>query len=80
MMSDHHQKVRAFINGRFAGARAMGDEESLLDAGVIDSLGVLALATWIGQTWNIELADDDLTPDNFDSVASIVRFLESTAR
>lgn len=80
MSDDLHRKVRAFINGRFAGARARSDEESLLEAGVIDSLGVLALATWVGETCEIQLADDDLTPDNFDSVASIVRFLESKAR
>jgi acyl carrier protein len=79
-MSDGlRQKVRAFIDARFAGARAKSDDDSLLDTGVIDSLGILALASWIGETWDIELSDDDLTPDNFDSVTSMVRFLESKA-
>ena len=80
MSDDLHRKVRTFIDGRFAGARARSDEESLLDTGVIDSLGVLALASWVGETCNIELTDDDLTPANFDSVTSIVRFIESKAR
>jgi len=80
MSDDLHQKVRAFVDGRFAGARARSDEDSLLDSGVIDSLGILDLAGWLGETWGLELDDDDLTAANFDSVAAIVRFLESKSR
>ncbi|HUF91897.1 MAG TPA: acyl carrier protein [Candidatus Limnocylindria bacterium] len=79
MSDDLHRKVRTFIDARFAGARGKGDEESLLESGVIDSLGVLELAGWVGDTCNVELTDDDLHPDNFDSVSSLVRFLASKA-
>lgn len=80
MSDDLHHKVRAFIDGRFAGARTRSDEDSLLDSGVIDSLGILDLAGWLDETCGVELGDDDLTATNFDSVAAIVRFLESKSR
>lgn len=70
-------KVRAFIVERFpaVAARKLTDEDSLLESGVIDSLGILDLATFIDRELGVQLADDELTPENFDSIAALSRFL-----
>jgi acyl carrier protein len=71
-------KVRSFITQRFPAvtSRTMPDDASLLSSGAIDSLGILDLATYIGSEFGIELEDDDLNADNFDSIDSITRFLQ----
>jgi acyl carrier protein len=70
-------RVRAFILQRFptVAARNMTDDDSLLDSGVIDSLGVLDLAAFIERELGVQLADDDLTAENFESIATLSRFL-----
>ena len=70
-------RVRAFILQRFptVAARNMTDDDSLLDSGVIDSLGVLDLAAFIERELGVQLADDDLTAENFESIAALSRFL-----
>jgi len=78
-MSDEamRARVRAFIMERFptVAARRMTDDDSLLDSGVIDSLGVLDLATFIERELGVQLADDELTAENFESIAALSRFL-----
>jgi acyl carrier protein len=54
----------------------LGAETSLLEAGVIDSTGVLELIGFLEDTFGIAIPDDDLVPANFDTIGSIVRYLE----
>jgi acyl carrier protein len=69
-------KIRSFIHDRFPTvvAKQLADEESLLESGAVDSLGILELVTYLDSELGIELADDDLSPENFGSIASILRF------
>jgi acyl carrier protein len=71
------EKLRTFIWKRFPAVRAsaLSDDASLLDAGVIDSLGVLDLAQFIAEELRIELGDEDLTPENFKSISALTRLL-----
>ncbi len=70
-------EICAYVVARFPSARGLnlGDEASLLDAGLIDSLGVLDLVAFVEETFGIQVGDDDLIPDNFDSVGALVRFV-----
>jgi acyl carrier protein len=63
---------------RFPQARRfdLGDDISLLEAGMIDSLGILDLVTFVHTTFGIRIDDDDLSPDNFGSIGALVRFVE----
>lgn len=72
-------KLRAFIANRFplVAARKIGDDDSLLESGVVDSLGILELVTYLDTEFGIQLADDELSPENFGSVNRISRFLVS---
>ena len=47
----------------------------LLDNGVVDSLGLLQLIEWVGDRYDLPVADMDLTPDNFRSVNAIHEFV-----
>jgi len=71
------EKVRAFVHRRFPVAVSAGvtDEESLLDAGIIDSLGILDVVAFLEETFGITVGDEELTPEHFDSIASVTRFV-----
>lgn len=69
--------IRAFITSNFPGAkrRALRDDDPLLESGIIDSLGVLDLVAFIEDEFKIAVADDDLTPENFQTIERIMAFV-----
>ncbi len=68
---------REFVVERFplAKRKDLTDELSLLDSGIVDSLGVLDLVGFIEEQFGIECQDDDLVPENFDSIGALTRFV-----
>ena len=52
------------------------DGDSFLEHGVIDSLGMMELVGLLDNTFGIRISDDELMPENLDSVASICGFLQ----
>jgi acyl carrier protein len=54
----------------------LADGESLLDAGLIDSTGILELVAFIETEFSIQMADTDIVPENLDSVETIVRYVD----
>ncbi len=58
----------------------LGDEDSLLESGLIDSLGILELVEYLEKTFGIALVDGDLSPENFDSIAALTRFVGTKIR
>lgn len=77
-MSKHSREIRNFIVGNFL----FGEEEGLegdtsfLEWGIIDSTGILELVTHLEETYNINVADTELVPDNLDSINSVASYLE----
>ncbi len=63
----------------FPAARAarLGDHDELLESGILDSVGVLDLVGQLEATFGIAVADDDLVPDNFRTVASLAAFVQA---
>ncbi len=55
----------------------LDDDESFLEAGVVDSLGVVELVSFVEETYDIEVPDDDIVPDNFDSVNNLTHYIAS---
>ena len=53
------------------------ESESMLERGVIDSVGVLNLVTFLEDRYKIEIEDDDLMPENFDSLAAINNYVRN---
>ena len=52
-----------------------GDETSFLESGIIDSLKLLEILLHVEKVYHISVADDELVPDNFDSVSRIADFI-----
>ena len=71
--------MRRFIADNFplgGDAYALDREDSLLEAGVIDSTGVLELIAFLETRFQLTVPDDDLLPVNFDSIGGIVSYVE----
>jgi acyl carrier protein len=80
VMSEVENKVRSFIRENFLfrdDRAALSDSESLLDAGLIDSTGILELVAFLEQEFQIRMADAEIVPANLDSIKSIVSYVQS---
>jgi len=80
-------QIRNFIVEEvLAGDRtvAFSDDDSFLECGIIDSTGVLELIAFVEEQFKIDVKDEDLIPENFDSVAKLSHYvgakLAGTAR
>ncbi len=77
-MSKIHNKIRTFIFENFlfdAEEDSLANDASFLEQGIIDSTGVLELVEWIEETFEITIEDDELIPDNLDSINLIADFV-----
>ena len=77
--SDVNVAIRDFIseNFLFGVDTEFADEDSFLENGIIDSTGVLELIMFVECTYKISVGDDELVPENLDSVANLERFIVS---
>ncbi|UCF07051.1 MAG: acyl carrier protein [bacterium] len=74
------QQIRDFIieNFLFGSSDApFGDDESFLESGIIDSTGILELVSFVEERFDIEVKDEELIPDNFDSVGKLVGYINN---
>ena len=73
------QKIRTFVieNYLFGEEGKLGNDDSFLETGIIDSTGVLELVRFLEATFGIKVADEELIPDNLDSINKIVVFLQT---
>jgi acyl carrier protein len=53
------------------------DDASFLETGLIDSTGILELIGFLEETWDVEVEDDEMIPENLDGIASAARFVAS---
>lgn len=53
----------------------ISDGDSLIESGVIDSLGMMELVSKIENRYNIQVDSNDLMPENFDSINAIVNYI-----
>ena len=77
-MVDESQQVRNFILKNFLFSEddgSLSNVGSLIASGVIDSTGVLELIMFIEETFQISVAEEEMIPDNLDSVEKIVGYV-----
>ena len=58
------------------GRKSLDPDEDLLERGIIDSLGIMKLITFIEETFGIKVNDEEIVPENFQNLNSMVRFIE----
>ena len=77
-MADTVATIRQFIFDNFlfdAAEEDLGNDDSFLEQGVIDSTGVLELVEWLEDTFDIAVDDEELIPENLDSVNQLAAFI-----
>ena len=73
------EQIKSFIINNFMMGRSpedLTDSDSLLDKGIIDSTGVLELVGFIEEKFAIQVKDEELVPENLDSVDNLVSYIE----
>jgi acyl carrier protein len=73
------ERIREFIGDHFPSARRgkLGSQDALLENGIIDSLGVLDLVSFMEETFAITVMDEELLPENFQTIERLTKFVES---
>lgn len=76
------EKLRNFVleNYLFTDDQSqLNDSDSFLESGIIDSTGILEVITFIQDTLGITIEDDEMIPENLDSVNNIIVFTAKKA-
>ena len=76
--NDIELRVRRFIADNFLfgeDGNKLSDTQSLLEAGLIDSTGILQLVAFLEGDLAIRVADAEIVPDNLDTIRTIVRYV-----
>ncbi len=70
-------QIRAFLKQHHTPLKVdcLRDDESLLQSGIIDSALMIDLVMFLEQRFKVSIPEDDMTPENFDSLAAIQSFL-----
>jgi len=71
------QIIRKFISQNYlvADSDQIPDDESLLEKGIIDSTGVMELVAFIEGRFQIKIDDDEIIPENLDTISGIVQYI-----
>jgi acyl carrier protein len=70
-------KVKDYIEKNFVYDQetTLKVDESLLDSGLVDSTGILEVVSFIEETFGVSIEDEEMVPDNLDSVTKISSFI-----
>jgi len=74
-MTNIEQKLKEYI--RDTTNTDVDSETPLVEQGIIDSMGVMDLISYIQSNFQIEFTDDDLTAENFQNIQTIAQLIES---
>jgi acyl carrier protein len=69
--------IYGYLSKRFPRIATWSAETSLLDSGIMDSLGVLELMTFVSEQFGIQLEDGDFDPAHLATPGHLVRFIVS---
>jgi len=72
------ETIKIFVTSHFIleeSPTPIDNDQSFLESGIIDSTGMLELVSFIEEQYGIKIEDEELVPDNLDSVNNVVRFV-----
>ncbi len=73
-------KIKGYILENFlygGSSDQIADDDSFLEKGIIDSTGILELVGFVEETFAVKVADEDLVPENMDSINRLGEFILS---
>ena len=70
-------QIRGFVveNFLFGQDNRFSNADSFFEAGIVDSTGILEILSYLAEAYGINVEPEDLTPENFDSVSRVSRFV-----
>lgn len=74
-----NEKLREFITDNFLfgdTSKALNDEDSFLERGIIDSTGVVHLVSFVEEAFGITVNDEEILPENFDTISRLTQFVQ----
>jgi acyl carrier protein len=76
-VNDTRSQVKTFIinNFMFGNGNGLQDSTSFLNEGIMDSTGALELVSFLEEKYGITVEDEELIPENLDSVDNLVGYL-----
>jgi acyl carrier protein len=77
-MRDFKAPLRQFIVDNYiigSSGPAFSDADSFMDRRIIDSTGFLELVLYLEETWGVTVADDEMIPENLDSLDYLQGYL-----
>ena len=77
-MKNVEETIRTFIAEQilFSGnGYGHPDDASFLEEGIVDSMGIMELVMFVEETFGITVDDEELVPDNFDSVSKLANYI-----
>jgi len=72
------EDLRKFIISNYmldSGDAKLSDDDSFLDEGIIDSIGVIELASHLQRTYGIKIRVPEIVPSNFDTINNLERYI-----
>jgi acyl carrier protein len=79
-MNSIQSEIRNFVADNFLfgeDPESLQNDDSFLETGIIDSTGVLELVSFIEDQYHVEVDDDELVPENLDSINRLIDFIDS---
>lgn len=73
-------QIRTFVAERLAqskGLKVTSDSESLTENGILDSLGIFRLVSFLETTFHVAIADEDITHEKFGTIDAIRDYVVS---
>jgi acyl carrier protein len=76
--SSIEQRIHSFLLEKFPLARKIGIERdtALLEKGILDSLGILDVVSFLESEFSITISDEELVPDNFQGLNTLSSFVQ----
>jgi len=81
MRIEDNQEVRSEVREYLVNSfyipdpEALADSGSLLKNGIIDETGMLEMVAFLESTYGVKIADDEIVPENLDSIARVAAFV-----
>lgn len=79
-MSDIEAQIRQYVRENFILGQEdleLSDRDSFLESGIIDSTGILELVAFVEEGFDIEILDEEMLPENLDSISNAANFIRS---
>lgn len=72
-------QLRSFIVDelRWEGGETLTADYPLITRGVVDSLGILSIVSFIESTFAVQIQDEELVPEHFGTIASMARLIDA---